>query len=299
MPETSITDSNNRVDLVMPSTEGGEKLNQVIQELSSSSSKRQEHLNKHERWYKKRYGIRPRVATWPWRNAANLHLPLVDKTIRRAKPKYIRLVESVEPIVTFMHSGKDIATVRALESEFHNNLKNKMGIVEKISLGTDKMLEKGYFVCKVVQEFNEEEIDDKFDIDNLPEEVANFFLSQDVPDEEIGIELANRLNLDLDDEEDVNQIRKIIDGIRSGKKVINFKRTNINSDFPSMFIRDPRKIVVPLDTTDIRKARMIKDRVSFSNVQIEANIASGVWSKKNGYEKYRDCIRISSSSRRW
>ena len=79
MPQTKVLDAENRLDLLKDGP-GRALLESIIQESKTAYGETQKHRINYQRYFKKRFGIRPTITTWPWRNAANLHLPLIDKT---------------------------------------------------------------------------------------------------------------------------------------------------------------------------------------------------------------------------
>lgn len=285
MPQTQVLDAKNGVELLMDGY-GRDRLMQVLHESQTAYDDTMKHRINYQRYFKKRFGVRPTITTWPWRNAANLHLPLIDKTIRRAKPKFIRLVEGVNPIVTLRSNlmGDDLATVRGVERKFDENLRDHMRIVEKIALGADKMLERGYFLGKVVQEFTPVEVDEVFYMGRLPDSWKQFLGDPNTTDDQIGFAIANRFDMDVDDKAINEEIRTVVQKIRARVPVIKFKRTVDTTKFPSLYIRDPLKVIVPWDTTDIQRARMITDKLTMTERDIQMKGESNVWNKENVYK---------------
>lgn len=286
MPQTKVLDSENRVDL-LKSGSGRDAMMRVIDDYRVAYGETMKHRINYQRYFKKRFGIRPSITTWPWRNAANLHLPLIDKTIRRSKPKFMRLIEGVNPIVTLKSNiaGDDMSLIRGVERQFDENLREKMGIVEKTALGIDKMCERGMFIGKVVQEFTPVEVNEVMYMDRLPDSWSEFLQSEDgQSDDKLGFAIANRFDMDIDDPASVQQIRDVIAQIRSSVPVVRFKRIVDMTEFPSLYIRDPLRIIVPYDTTDIRYSRLITDRMTMTERDMEAKGNSKVWDPQNTYK---------------
>lgn len=283
--QTKVLDAENRVDLLMDGP-GRDKMMQVLDDSKTAYGETSKSRNNYQRYFKKRFGVRPTITTWPWRNAANLHLPLVDKTIRRSKPKFIRLVEAVNPIVTMRSNimGDDMKIVRAVERKFDEMLRDKMQIVERVALGADKMLERGYFLGKVVQEFTPCEVNEVMYMDRLPDSWQEFLNDPSTDENKLGFAIANRFEMDVNDPDALAQIRDAILQIRGGRQVVRFKRTIDKTDFPSLYIRDPLKVICPYGTTDIRYATLITDKLSIQSKDIEAKGYSGVWDKENTYK---------------
>lgn len=285
MPQTKVLDAGNGVEILMDGY-GKDRLGEIIEEGRTAYGESVKHRINFQRYFKKRFGVRPSITTWPWRNAANLHIPYIDKTIRRAKPKFIRLVEGVNPRVTMKSNivGDDLQFVRAVERKFDDMLLEKAHIVERVALGADKMLERGSFIGKVVQEFTPVEVEEVFYMDRLPDSWKAMLSNQQITDDEIGYAIANRFDMDVDDNDNIHEIRAAIAQIRSGSRVVRFRRVIDKTDFPSLYIRDDLKIIRPYDTTDLGKARLIRDIMTMTERDIEAKGQSGVWDKNNVYE---------------
>jgi hypothetical protein len=296
MSQSKVLDAKESINLLKDSY-GRDAIQQIIDDGNIAWNDTQRHRINFQRYFKKRFGIRPTITTWPWRNAANLFIPVIDKTIRRSKPRFIRLVESVNPRVTLKSNlvGDDLGFVRAIERKFDDILLDKVQIVEKVALGVDKMLERGYFLGKVVQEFTPKEVEEVMYMDRLPDSWKEFLANPELSDDELGYAIANRFEMDVNDNEAIRQIRDAIAQFRSGQKIIRFKRTIDQTDYPSLYIRDPIKVTVPYDTQDIRYSRLVRDRLTMIDRDIQSNGESGLWDKENVYELLN---RIGSSASR-
>ncbi len=279
--ENTILESENRIDLITKIFP-----QQLKTKQKQSESLRQKHITNFERWYKKRFGIRPRVVNFPWPNAANLHLPLIDKSIRKAKPKFLRLIESVNPMATLVSNmrNEDMSLVLGMERKFDEILRYDINLPEKGALGIDRMLERGYFLAKTVQEFREVEVEESVSVDRLPSILREVIQSPDATDDDIGFAIADQYDMDPDDDDDVEQIKKAIQQLRAGKTRLKFKRTVDMAKHPSVYIRDAVKVLVPTYTTDIETAHWIRDRITTTLANIDSRAVSGVWHKGNALE---------------
>lgn len=264
-----------------------DKLSSLMQDVKTEDSNRQTNILNSSRWWKKRFGIRPQTVTWPWKNASNLHIPLTDKTIRRAKPNFANLIGSNYPTVVLESNilGDDQNLVRMVERKFQDVLfdEDQMNAFPKLCWGIDLMLERGRFVTKVVQEFNPIAFVETIVIANLSGEMRQFLFSPQTTDPMIALELSLRYNMNLDDKGDIDQIKFAIRQFRAGKDTINFERKFNQTPFPTLVVRDPNTILFPQDTTfQISGARWIRDRVFLTDNDMRARIESGQWDRTNG-----------------
>lgn len=264
-----------------------DKLGQLMNDIATEDSNRQTNILMSSRWWKKRFGIRPQTVTWPWRNASNLHIPLTDKTIRRAKPNFANLVGSNYPTIVLESDvlGDDQNLVRAVEREFQkvNFDEEKMNAFPKICWGIDMMLERGRFITKVVQEFSPQVQKVNLIVKNLTPEMLQFLFDPKTSDSMLAYEISLRYNMKLDDKNDIDQIKIAIKQLRAGKDTISFERKFNQTPFPTLVIRDPNTVLFPQDTTFlIGGARWIRDRVYLSDNDIISRIEGGQWDKENG-----------------
>lgn len=286
MPEDKDSKYENLVS-VYDSSDEKSKLERLLQDAESADNNRQSHILNSARWYKKRFGIRPARVTWPWNNAANLHMPLTDKTIRRAKPNFANLMGSNYPTVVFESNllGDDQNLIRGLERRFHEMIfdEEEMNCFMPLCWGIDLMLERGRFLTKVVQEFRPILKTEEIVLRDLSPEMQQFLASSDTSDEMIALELSLRFGLSLDDKNDVAQIRAAVKQLRSGKDTIRFERIINTTPYPTLVVRDPNTVLFPQDTTFlISKARWIRDRVQLTENDLISRVESGSWQKANG-----------------
>lgn len=263
------------------------KLARLFDDAASAENVRSRNILNSERWFKKRFGVRPSVVTWPWRNAANLHMPLVDKTIRRAKPAFANMIGTNYPTVMLESNfhGDDQSLVRGIERRFHEMLfdEDKMNVFLDLCWGIDMMLERGRFITKVIQEFTPVVRTEEITIANLSPEMREFLIAPTTTDEQLALELISRYKIDLDDESQVAQVRSAIKQFRAGKPVVRFERKLNTTPFPTLCVRDPNTVLFPSNTTFvISRAEWVRDRVTLDLNAVESRVESGTWDKTNG-----------------
>ena len=269
-----------------------EKLTGLLSSIASEENNRLQHIQNSARWMKKRFGIRPSQVTWPWKNAANLHMPLTDKTIRRAKPNYANLFGSNYPTVILESNvlGDDQNLVRGIERVFHAMLfdEDQMDIFLPACWGVDLMLERGRAITKVVQQFTPQEQTLEIIIENMPQPMREFVLSPETTDEMLALEISMRYNMTLDSPSDIAEIKNAIRQLRAGQPIVELKRVVNLTPFPTLIVRDPNTVLFPQDTPfQISRARWIRDRVSLTDNDIKQRVEDGIWDKENG-EKLLD-----------
>lgn len=209
-------------------------------------------------WFAKRYGIRQRK-TFPWRDAANFVLPLIDSDINRLKPAYVNLAYGVSPIVVYEPFGaEDIEPAKKREMLFDWRLKNKMDFFTPYVIGIDKMLEKGFVVFKIMWNYSTNVYTETINLEEMQPQVLQILFDASVTDDQLAQLMVMQFKPDMTIEENVEAIQKAVKDFRSGKTKINIDFHEKEHDEAQMIACDPKEdIVVPIDTTDINDAQFI------------------------------------------
>ena len=240
--------------------------------------------SKQIRWFKKRYGVRPAQVNTPWPRAANLHMPLVDKTIRRSKPNFMNLI-TIKPTVTLRNRGTliDQTTVRLLEEEFHEMLhdQNRMDIFTPVSLSVDRMHQNGFGVLKCVQEFVPHPVDERIEVKNLPPEVLSFISDPNTAPGDIILVFSEQYGLDVEDPHDMSQLIKIVRQFRAGDPILRYDRIIDMAKDPTLVSRRPQDVICPVDTHRIQDARWVEDKMQFTVREVLQRGETEQWDPAN------------------
>jgi len=263
-------------------------LKEAIEEAETA---RETWKSRQDRWYKKRYGIRPKK-TFPWPGCSNLHLPLTDKTIRKLKPAYVGLVSGVKPVCTFEPVGpEDVPETYQHEAFFDWLLRVKMKIFKPTVALIDKMLEKGFSIAKVIWAYEGRPYTETITISELPRVLQEYINHPMTTDIDIMDILFAKLNLNREDPDDYKKVAKAVAEFRIGKDEIKIQLEDVY-DSPKLLVRDARNIVVPADTTDLEKASWICDksiwvtpnelRIAAKNGKYNSSVVEEIIEKKKG-----------------
>ncbi|NND77564.1 MAG: hypothetical protein HKN39_05225 [Flavobacteriales bacterium] len=134
-----------------------EMIQELDGEIEEYISSRQEWEQRNTRWYKQRYGVRPK-RTFPWPGASNISMPTIDKGIKKLAPSFVNLVYGVPRVARFevdANSGEDSYQVAEYNADLLDNLlKTKMdSTFQKTVQMVDKMLQHGHALMKVSYEY--------------------------------------------------------------------------------------------------------------------------------------------------
>jgi len=208
-----------------------------------------------------RQGIK-RQTDFPYPGAPDIPLPETDKIIRKHKPRFVMSILS----------GKRLMQIRPMEGVqvVDENLKEmakkanlamnwlfktpKMDWIRKLTLNTDRFLEKGHCVFKVVEKFSSRVVNKVVAVEEFQEEELNAF--RKLPIDQKREYIANRYGLDPENETDKKTLTRVLKEFNEGKKVIKFSTEEVQS-LPDVICPMPEKVFVPRGTTCIDDATRI------------------------------------------
>lgn len=265
-------------DVKLKKNEFRDLIGEFLYLKESVEDDRQVWQNRVDRWYRKRYGIRKKK-NFPWPSCSNLHLPLVDKTIRKMKPFYVNSILGNSPIVSILDTTGDIILNRAREFFFDWLLLVRMkDYTRNLTLLSDKMLERGFSVAKVTWQKESRMVEEVFDLEeDVPDQFRQMFLmGQDFTAPLLQF-IMQKFDLDPSNKEDADRMADVMTQIKSGKKQIIIEKEIDDYNAPLMEVVDPQNIVFPTDTTDIQKSRFIIEKMKTDVGELKRKAMQGIY----------------------
>lgn len=259
-------------------------------EVDLAISQREEFITKQNKWYRKRYGIRPK-ATFPWFNASNLHIPVQDKMIRKLKPEYVGVAYNTMPMCEL--STEDIEKMEIGEQaswQFDYLLRTRMDIFPETVLLADKMLGKGFCLVKIIYDRQTESVPIKVTKTEAQKELRKNLtnpadadiLTNPAKMEMLIQVLCNTYGFDREDEADYGKMVSICQALYSDTEAVEFCVDEVKYDAPRWIVLDPEDVIVPSDCEsifDLEKARWICHRYNISPEDLLAGALSGKWDR--------------------
>jgi len=212
---------------------------------------------------KLRYGIR-KEKTFPWKNASNLSIPLIDSAIRKYKPALARLFVEADPIVEFV--GEDPEAViqeRLAELTYNWLFKTEMDTLEPLAYLLDIMSHKGQAYAQVNWDYQSE-----YEVRVIPvQQVFKGKIPQD-PNEIVRI-LTQEYDLNPLEPATARGLMETIRGIMSGRPFVKIAYRTVSVDRPSLVERDPVQIILPPRCANYRQAEnlTVQHVVSMRTIQ--------------------------------
>lgn len=260
-------------------------------EIDLAISQREEFITKQNKWYRKRYGIRPK-ATFPWFNASNLHIPVQDKMIRKLKPEYVGVAYNTTPICELStENPQNMEVAEQASWQFDYLLRTRMDIFADVNLMTDKMLSKGFCIVKVIYDRQTESRPVKITKEEAQKELLKSLANKDDADiltnpakMELLIQiLCATYGFDREDESDYGKMVSICQALYNpDNEAVEFTIDEVKYDAPKWIVLDPEDIIVPSDCEsvfDLEKCRWICHRYQISPEDLLAGGLSGKWDR--------------------
>ena len=225
--------------------------------LEKVKSGRQSWESKVTRHYKRRFGMRA-AKSFPWPGCSNLHFPLIDRTIRRLKASYIRLITNSWPIATIQAS--DTGLGREIEYFLDWLIRVRMDPIRSLIMVTDFFLSFGRSAVKTTWNYETRPVTEKHHISEiLPE--REFEKLKTAGMRELFPLIARMFDLDPTLEEDVENMKALAEQIQQGKKILTLTHDVIVHDEPKVTAVHPLDLYVPSNTTEIESAQFIAHRM--------------------------------------
>jgi len=233
----------------------GAKLKAFIEKIDTDTgndiTSAANHQQKLANWYGRRFRTLGKDPQYPWPGSSNIIMPLIDNEVTKAKAPLLSTL-TINPIVTFKPlSVRAYDQTDLAEETMHWLLKSRMRDFEKnIEIATDNMGTYGYAILKTVYEFetevvtetikkNELSLDDKADVANVRQQVAEGQMTQEDFDLAFTQLVSDRWGLSVEDETDQIAIEDIMNFILSEKDEIEIQRVAVVRDAPYVTTVDP------------------------------------------------------------
>ncbi|MBX4189759.1 hypothetical protein KW791_00455 [Candidatus Parcubacteria bacterium] len=228
-----------------------------------------------DNYTRKRYGIRAKKS-FPWVGCANFVLPQIDSDINRLKPAYINLAYGVSPIVTFEPFGpEDVLPARKRELLFDWRMRSKVKFFKEYALGVDYMLHCGFVVFFTGWRFETRTYCKYLNLSDLPQDVLDALYLPEATDDVLFHVIAEEMLPDLNLQENVDEIKRVVAEFRAGKTKFEFEFTEIYENRADVKACNPREeILFPVDTINIQEAPFIDRRFYMRKNKIKSLMKS-------------------------
>lgn len=234
-----------------------------------------------------RLGIK-RYSDFPYPGAPDIPLPETDKIIKKSLPNLVLSAWAPKnPVIVQVKQGtqerpeyKD--KVRKANKAMNSIIRSKdLNWFKKLVLAADNRKHYGHCIFKVYEEFKSRWVHKTIDLSDYPPEVLEELKQLSVA--ELKTFVANRYDLDLEDDDEKLIVKNIVDQFKSGEEIIEFDVEHITSN-PQVDVVLPTRLDVPSYTTDINKAVRIRETYFLPRHIIEQNMNNGIFTKKNKEE---------------
>lgn len=258
-------------------------IRKLAQKVRQDDQDRQVWKDKQVVAYNARLGLKRRTNR-PYPGAAEVPIPITDKFITKLKSMFVSVATLMKKqIIVILDDGEAItpetkASAERIERALNNLVKKRdFGWAKKVTLFVDYFLENGHAVFKVIEKFFSKTINRTINIqDNFSPEDIKYLKS--LKKEELRMILAQREEMDLEDEDDLKQIDKAISQFKSGKKILTFTKKEIYSE-PTVIPERGLRIIVPSSGTETQRLPRICHDMWMGYEELNKFAKNGIYDK--------------------
>ena len=254
---TEIEPQEKTLKISPPGSKRHEFIRQLAAKVRQDDMDRQVWKDKQVVAYNARLGLRRRTNR-PYPGASEVPIPITDKFITKLKSMFVSVATLMKKQVIVTLDDGEVTTpetkasAERIERALNNLIKKRdFGWAKKVTLFVDYFLENGHAVFKVIEKFYSKTINRSINIEDnySPEDIK---VLKSMKKDELRMILAQREEMDLEDEDDLKQIDKAIEQFKSGKKILTFVKKEIYSE-PTVIPERGLRIIVPSSGTETQR----------------------------------------------
>lgn len=233
--------------------------------------------------YNARMGLRRRTNR-PYPGASEVPIPITDKFITKLKSMFVSVATLMKKQVSVtLDDGEVItpetkASAERIERALNNIIRKRdFQWARKVTLFVDYFLENGHAVWKIIEKFYSKSINRTIDMDNFGEEDIKFLKS--LKKDDLRLVLAQREEMDVNNEDDVKELDKAIKQFKRGDKTLKFNKLVVESE-PTVIPERGLRIIVPSSGTDTQRLPRITHDMWLTIHELRARAKAGMYYKE-------------------
>jgi len=188
---------------------------------------------------------------FPFPGCSNLRLPTIEMYIRKLKAALVAIYANVKPRCQIVpQTDVDLDKANRIERYMDWVMDVKMGLLSKLIIVCDLMLEKGFSLFKVVWKMEDNTYVETLSLNDLSMEEAMWIYNVNTTDDMLAQALVKKLNVDMSEtvmEDNIQAIEKAVKEIRKAKDNIKVELKDEVYNAPYVIPVDPAHCFVPSD----------------------------------------------------
>jgi len=206
--------------------------------------------SKNEKWYKMRQRVK-KEKNFPFEGCANIRMPTIEIKLRKLKASLVNVIFGIRPVVQVVPSPSgNWETARKIEKFLDHMICDIMHLKTKAVIAIDQMLEKGFYIMKPFWKIDIIKRIEKFDIDDLSMEEAQWLYDTQRTTEEIKMAVVKKYDIDQSDlvkKFNTESLKKVVEAILKGDKSFETEFEDVICNYPDVSLAEPERIIVPTD----------------------------------------------------
>jgi hypothetical protein len=283
------------------------QLDSFVEELShkieSDMHNRHAHMTKLTHYMQRRYQELGKDRQWPWVGASNWRSPVIDAEVNKAKAP-LMAVYNADPICSFVPMSvngvdKSDAAEQTMQWLLKSRMRNFKAQMERVA---DTGKQGGYGIAKITYEYQTQVVKETIRVDEMEDGLLLDIVSaltaveegqstQEDFDIELSVEIANKFNLNIQDEIDgkaikqlmpfvVESARKLLDESLVGDEEITIMKNEVWYDAPRVENVDLPLFIPETGVMDLQDAERITEVMFQTANELRTLARDGYYDKK-------------------
>jgi len=230
-----------------------------------------------------RTGVK-RYSEYPYNGAPDIPLPETDKLIKKALPNLVLSAWQVKQLCLVniqedVQSDEEMyAKAERCSYRMNTHLRSKkVDWFKKLMMAADMYKTYGMAIFKIYEEFTCKSVNKVIDLNEYDEEMVKTLKKMNKS--ELVMFMAERFNLDPENDTDKDSIEDAIAQLKRGEEVIDFVIEEYEN-YPNVEICVPSKIIVPSYATEIRTVPRLTYEYFLTRQQLEEKMDKGMFLKQ-------------------
>lgn len=231
-----------------------------------------------------RLGVK-QYSDYPYPGAPDIPLPETDKLIKKQVPYLVMSAWAPKDLclVKIASGYQDrpewLDKAKKCQKAMNQLLRSrKLDWFKKLWLAADYAKTFGHSIFRIREEFRSSMCKKVIDLDEYDPEVVSSI--KKAKKTELRQFIADRYQLNIDDEDDLKAMDKAIEQLKKGDKIVELMYEDVES-FPQVDVPLPDKVIVPPYTKDINKAQRITFEYFLSRADLEMMMDTKIFRQKD------------------
>lgn len=231
-----------------------------------------------------RLGVK-QYSDYPYPGAPDIPLPETDKLIKKQVPYLVMSAWApkdlclVKIAAGYQDRPEWVEKAKKCQKAMNQLLRSrKLDWFKKLWMAADYAKTYGHAIFRIREEFRSSMCKKVIDLDEYDPETISAI--KKATKKELRTFIADRYQLNIEDEDDLKAINEAIDQLKNGDRIVELIYEDVES-FPQVDIPLPNKVIVPAYTTDINTSQRVTFEYYLSRADMEMMMDQKIFRHKD------------------